>query len=52
MLTDSQIEELRALWRKEYGEDISRTCALEEGVRLLRFVALINNIKTNYEKED
>ena len=45
MLTDQQIKDFQNLYREHYHENISRERALEEGMKLLRFIALINNIK-------
>jgi predicted RNA polymerase sigma factor len=40
-LTNKQIEEYQALHKKYHGTDISREDATEEGLRLMRFVALV-----------
>lgn len=50
MLTEQHITEFQKLWREEFGEDISRERAIEEGLRLVQLVGIVNNlIKYSYE---
>ena len=40
-LSEKAIDELRAIYKEEFGEDISRDDAAEMGDRLLRLVRLL-----------
>ncbi|MCX6754158.1 MAG: hypothetical protein NTV03_03850 [Candidatus Nomurabacteria bacterium] len=40
-LNDKQIEEFQRIWKERFGEDISREDAIEEGLNLIRFIALV-----------
>lgn len=40
-LSDRQIEEFQKIYRERFGKDISREDAIEEGLSLIRFIALI-----------
>lgn len=44
-LNDKQIIEFQNLYRKHYGKSISREEVLNEGIKLVQLVAIINNIK-------
>lgn len=41
MLSDEQIKKFQGLYKKQFGEEISREEAYEKGSRLLRLVELI-----------
>ncbi len=47
MLTDRHIRDFQHLYLTHFGEEITRERAVEEGIRLMRFVALINNLNIN-----
>ncbi len=40
-LTEKQIEEYRELYRRDFGEDISKEKAGVEALEFIRFVALV-----------
>ena len=40
-LSDKQIEEFQKIYRERFGKDISREDAIEEGLSLIRFIALV-----------
>ena len=40
-LSDKQIEEFQRIYRERFGEDISREDAIEEGLNLISFIALV-----------
>ncbi|HAZ00590.1 MAG: hypothetical protein A2W90_04885 [Bacteroidetes bacterium GWF2_42_66] len=40
-LTDKQIEEYQSIYKKNFGEDISRDEAIDQGLNLIRLVAII-----------
>ncbi|MCB9798574.1 hypothetical protein H6758_02520 [Candidatus Nomurabacteria bacterium] len=41
MLSDEMVEKFRELYRKRYGEDISKEDALMQGTALLRMMKVI-----------
>ncbi|MEI7890818.1 MAG: hypothetical protein WCI36_02515 [bacterium] len=41
MLSDEQVSEFQAIYRKNFGKEISRKDALEKGARLVRLVKII-----------
>ena len=41
MLTDEHIAEFQMLYRKHFGEDISKDKALEKGLRLVRLMEIV-----------
>lgn len=43
-LTQADIDEFKAIYRKEYGVDISDAEALEMGTRLLRVVKVVVDV--------
>ena len=45
MITHQHITRFQALWREQYSKEISSEDAIEVGVRLLRLVALVHEIK-------
>lgn len=40
-LTDKQIEEFQSIYKKTFNKEISRDEAVEKGLSLIRFIALI-----------
>jgi len=42
-LTDKQIEDFQRIYKKTFDEDISRDKAIEEGLSLIRLVAIVIN---------
>jgi hypothetical protein len=40
-LSDKQIEEYQRIYKKTYGEDISRDEAIEQGLSLIRLIAIV-----------
>ncbi|MBA4409726.1 MAG: hypothetical protein C0397_09935 [Odoribacter sp.] len=40
-LSDKQIEEFQRIYKERFGKDISREDAIEEGLSLIRSIALI-----------
>ncbi len=40
-LTEKQIEEYQSIYKKTFGEDISREEAIEQGLYLIRLVAIV-----------
>jgi F0F1-type ATP synthase delta subunit len=40
-LTDKQIEEFQSIYKKTFGKEISRDEAIEKGLSLIRFIALV-----------
>ena len=46
MLTQKDIDELRAIYRKKYGKDLSNDDAWEMGNRLLRLFAVLTSLPT------
>lgn len=40
-LNDKQIEEFREIYKKTFGKEISRDEAIEKGLSLIRFIALV-----------
>jgi len=41
MLSDEQIKKFQALYKEQFGEDISREEAYEQGAKLIRLFELI-----------
>jgi hypothetical protein len=41
MLTDDQIIRFQKLWKEHFGEEITRTEALEHGLKLIRLLQII-----------
>lgn len=41
MLSDEQIKKFQALYKEQFGEDISREEAYEQGIKLIRLFELI-----------
>lgn len=39
--TDAEIDELREIYREDFGEEITREQAAEMGTRLVRLIALL-----------
>lgn len=40
-LDDKQIQKFQLLWKQRFGEKISKSDALEKGIKLLRLVELV-----------
>ena len=41
-LTDEHIAEFQALWRKNFGTELTKEQALEKGLRLIRLVEVVS----------
>ena len=41
MLTDREIEEYQKLYKKEFGENISKQQALEDGIKLVNLIQIL-----------
>ncbi len=49
MLSQKALEEFKAIWREQFGEDISDEKAVEEGINLLTiFSAIYRPIKKKW----
>lgn len=46
-LNDEQIAEFQRIYKERFGEDISRDDAIEEGLSLIRLVAIVINKDTD-----
>ena len=40
-LSDEQINEYRRIYKKNFGEDVSKDEAINQGLRLVRLIALV-----------
>ncbi len=49
-LTDKQIEDFQRIYKKTFGDDISRDEAIEEGLCLIRLIAIILNYRKEYSR--
>ena len=49
MLTDKQIEEFQALYKKNFGTDISREEVLESAIRLINLIKVVYKPMTKEE---
>ncbi|QSH39348.1 hypothetical protein JXR01_03570 [Candidatus Kaiserbacteria bacterium] len=49
MLEEEQILEFQELHKQHFDQNITYEQALEEGLKLIRVVALINNIPLNFK---
>lgn len=49
MLTDKEITDYQAIYKKIYGKDISKQHALEQGTQLLRLMKIIYKPMTQAE---
>lgn len=49
MLSDKQIEEYQAIYKRHYGKEISREEAYEQGTKLLNLMKLIYKPMTKEE---
>lgn len=49
MLSDDQISKFQALYKKHFGEEISRDEAYEQGVKLIRLIELVYKPMTEAE---
>jgi hypothetical protein len=47
-LSDKQIEEYQMIYKKTFGKDISRDEAIEQGLSLIRLVAIVINESWKY----
>jgi hypothetical protein len=51
MLTDEQIKKFQALHKERFGSEISREDAYEQGVKLVRLMAVVHKPMTKEEYE-
>ena len=49
MLSDEQVTKFQALYKKQFGKEISKEEALEKGVKLVRMMQLIYKPMTEAE---
>ena len=52
MLSEKRIAEFQALYKKHFGEDLSKEQAYEKGVRLIRMVQLVYRPITEKQYQD
>lgn len=49
MLTDGEIKQFQTLYREEFGKDISREQAIEQGLKLLTLMSAVYKPMTREE---
>lgn len=52
MLTDKQVSKFQAIYREQFGKEISREDALEKGARLVRLMQIIYQPITEQEFQE
>jgi len=52
MLSDEQVEKFQALYKKHFGEELSKEEAYEKGAKLLRMVQLVYKPITEKEYQE
>ena len=50
-LSDSDIEKFQALYKEQFGKEISREDAYEQGIKLLRLMSIVYKPMTEQEYE-
>ena len=51
MFTDEQIKKFQAIYKERFGKEISREDAYEQGVKLMRLMAVVYKPMTKEEYE-